>query len=152
MVAQAPDGTALVEVGAWLGKSTAYLAGRIRESGKNITLHVVDTWRGSPGENKGDAARFAGPEKRAASPLFFRPDRESAVFADHRVSRQEKGTFYFSSSTTSGHVSSNSVSSDPDFFGRPRGRRLDSNPNSLAVFVIHGNVPYGESKTGHSAL
>jgi len=51
MVAHAPAGAAFVEVGAWLGKSTAYLATRIRESGKNIALHVVDTWRGSPGES-----------------------------------------------------------------------------------------------------
>ena len=36
-VAQAPDGAHFVEVGAWLGRSTAYMAEQIAESGKQIT-------------------------------------------------------------------------------------------------------------------
>jgi hypothetical protein len=48
------DGASLnatfVEVGCWLGKSTAYCAGRIRERGKAITFYAVDTWLGSPNE------------------------------------------------------------------------------------------------------
>lgn len=39
-----------VEVGAWFGRSTAYLARGIKDSRKSIRLHVVDTWRGSPKE------------------------------------------------------------------------------------------------------
>jgi hypothetical protein len=36
-----------VEIGAWLGQSTAYLASKTRQ--RAITLFVVDTWRGSAG-------------------------------------------------------------------------------------------------------
>lgn len=38
-----------VEVGCWLGRSTAYLARLIRESGKPIKLYAVDHGFGSPG-------------------------------------------------------------------------------------------------------
>jgi len=36
-----------VEVGAWLGCSTSYMAVEIINSGKNIKFDVVDTWKGS---------------------------------------------------------------------------------------------------------
>jgi hypothetical protein len=36
-----------VEVGTWLGKSASYLAVEIINSGKDIKLDCVDTWRGS---------------------------------------------------------------------------------------------------------
>lgn len=35
-----------VEVGAWLGRSTQYMANLIKESNKNIRFDVVDTWEG----------------------------------------------------------------------------------------------------------
>jgi Methyltransferase domain/Glycosyl transferase family 2 len=35
-----------VEVGAWLGRSTCYMASRIKISGKKIRFWVVDTWKG----------------------------------------------------------------------------------------------------------
>lgn len=47
-VAELAEGGALVEVGAWFGRSTAYLARRLKDSGKAAHLYVVDTWRGSP--------------------------------------------------------------------------------------------------------
>ena len=50
MVAAAPDPAIFVEVGCWVGKSTAYLAQKIQESGKAIRLVAVDTWEGSPDE------------------------------------------------------------------------------------------------------
>ena len=40
-------GSHFVEVGAWKGKSTAFLAVEIARSGKQIKFDVVDTWRGS---------------------------------------------------------------------------------------------------------
>ena len=46
MVNQAKDGAHFVEVGAWLGKSTAFMAVEIANSKKNITFDVVDTFRG----------------------------------------------------------------------------------------------------------
>ena len=37
-----------VEIGAWLGKSTSYMAVEIANSNKNIEFYCVDTWKGSP--------------------------------------------------------------------------------------------------------
>ena len=47
------NGSKIVEVGSWKGKSTAFLAVEIINSGKDIEIHAVDTWRGSP-EHSGD--------------------------------------------------------------------------------------------------
>jgi len=46
-VSSASDGSHFVEVGAWKGKSTSYMAVLIANSGKNIKFDVVDTWKGS---------------------------------------------------------------------------------------------------------
>lgn len=47
MVETAVDGASFVEVGAWKGCSTAYMAVEIINSGKRINFDVVDTWKGS---------------------------------------------------------------------------------------------------------
>ena len=41
------DGARFVEVGCWKGKSISYWAVEIINSGKNITIDAVDTWKGS---------------------------------------------------------------------------------------------------------
>jgi len=41
------DGDHFVEVGAWKGRSAAYMAVEIANSGKQIKFDVVDTWQGS---------------------------------------------------------------------------------------------------------
>jgi predicted O-methyltransferase YrrM len=46
-IARAFSQAEFVEVGAWKGKSTAYMAVEIINSGKFIKLNVVDTWEGS---------------------------------------------------------------------------------------------------------
>ena len=46
----AKDGAHFVEVGAWRGRSTSYMAVNIANSGKKIKFDVVDTWRGSVDE------------------------------------------------------------------------------------------------------
>src|SRR5579875_3089156 len=46
VVARARDGAVFVEVGAYLGRSSLYLASRIQGSGKKIRLYVVDLWDG----------------------------------------------------------------------------------------------------------
>jgi predicted O-methyltransferase YrrM len=46
-VKSAPEKAYFVEVGSWRGCSTAYLAVEIINSGKQIRLDCVDTWRGS---------------------------------------------------------------------------------------------------------
>ena len=47
IVQTANDNSHFVEVGAWKGKSAAFLAVEIINSGKNIKLDLVDTWEGS---------------------------------------------------------------------------------------------------------
>ena len=42
-----PSGSHFVEVGSWRGRSTAYMAVNIINSGKDIKFDCVDTWRGS---------------------------------------------------------------------------------------------------------
>ena len=50
MISRTLDKAIFVEVGCWLGKSTAYCARRIHDSGKCIQFYAVDTWEGSPNE------------------------------------------------------------------------------------------------------
>lgn len=50
MVGKAFNGSHFVEVGAWLGKSTSYMAVEIAKSRKDIKFDAVDTWEGSPNE------------------------------------------------------------------------------------------------------
>jgi len=47
-VARASDGDIFVEVGSWLGRSAAFMAVEIANSGKRIPFYCVDTWKGSP--------------------------------------------------------------------------------------------------------
>lgn len=49
-VKRAKDGFHFVEIGSWLGRSTAYMIAEIVSSGKQIKFDVVDTWKGTPGE------------------------------------------------------------------------------------------------------
>lgn len=49
-VREVPSGGCIVEVGCWKGKSVAYLAVEVINSNKNIMIHAVDTWLGSPNE------------------------------------------------------------------------------------------------------
>lgn len=51
-VASAQPGAVFVEVGAWLGKSTSFMAVEIANSGKPITFYVVDTWLGTGDDEK----------------------------------------------------------------------------------------------------
>lgn len=46
-VARAKDGAVFVELGAWKGRSTVFMAVEILNSGKQITFHSVDHWQGS---------------------------------------------------------------------------------------------------------
>ena len=45
------DGYKVVEVGAWLGRSTAYLANKVKQSKKKVDFHAIDTWKGSLNES-----------------------------------------------------------------------------------------------------
>jgi len=47
MVAEANEPACFVEIGAWKGRSTAFMAVEILNSGKRIDFHVVDWFKGS---------------------------------------------------------------------------------------------------------
>ncbi len=50
VVNAAKGGETFVEVGAWFGKSTNYLASKIKESGKDIKFTTIDTFKGTDDE------------------------------------------------------------------------------------------------------
>lgn len=43
-----PENGKIVELGCWKGKSSTFLITEALNSGKNMELHFVDTWAGSP--------------------------------------------------------------------------------------------------------
>ncbi len=45
-----PDDSIFVELGCWYGSSVIYLAERIKESGKDITVFAIDTWQNALNE------------------------------------------------------------------------------------------------------
>jgi predicted O-methyltransferase YrrM/GR25 family glycosyltransferase involved in LPS biosynthesis len=47
VVDKLPNNSNIVEVGSWFGKSTNYLANKIKESGKKINFTTIDTFKGS---------------------------------------------------------------------------------------------------------
>ena len=51
LVQEAPDNSHFVEVGAYKGRSTAFMAVEIINSGKKIKFDVVDHWMGSSEHN-----------------------------------------------------------------------------------------------------
>lgn len=85
MVAEAPSNEELhfVEIGCWKGRSSVFLGTEIVNSGKNITLHCVDTFKGSeeaPHKNDPDL-----PELRA----LFRQNMQPLVDAGLRLEVHE---------------------------------------------------------------
>lgn len=58
-VLTAPAKCHFVEVGAWYGKSSAFMAVEIANSGKQITFDVVDHWKGSWEHQEGGPAADA---------------------------------------------------------------------------------------------
>lgn len=41
-VARMPDGAVMIELGSWLGRSTAYLGQRIKEANRGIRGYCID--------------------------------------------------------------------------------------------------------------
>lgn len=74
-VAEARDGDVLVEVGAWLGRSTAFLGTRVKASGKRLRVVVVDTFQGSASH----AHFYSMPPGGSVRPLFDRNMRLAHV-------------------------------------------------------------------------
>lgn len=70
----AKPGAVFVEIGCWKGKSTAGMARMIQASGKRITFHAVDHFKGSPGDDES----FSGCGAcEAASYTEFRANLEA---------------------------------------------------------------------------
>ena len=46
-IREADSGDVMVEIGSWYGRSAAYMAVEIANSGKQIDFYCVDTWTGS---------------------------------------------------------------------------------------------------------
>ena len=57
IVPNLPNGSVVVEVGVWKGRSTACLLTEIERSGKAIYLHCVDTFTGDPMAGFGNTER-----------------------------------------------------------------------------------------------
>jgi predicted O-methyltransferase YrrM len=71
------------EVGAYLGRSTCYMAERIRETGRDVSLHVVDTFEGDVHVGRRDlwpdfAANMARAGVLAALNVHRRTSAEAA--------------------------------------------------------------------------
>jgi hypothetical protein len=47
------DGDHFVEIGSWRGKSSAFMAVELVNSGKQVRFDCVDTWKGSPEHQEG---------------------------------------------------------------------------------------------------
>jgi predicted O-methyltransferase YrrM len=87
-----------VELGAWKGRSTCFMAVEIANSGKAITFYTVDNWQGSIGEEEQEhdpdvqAGRLFGVFQQNVSPVasrvnVIRSDSAAAAerFADGSV-------------------------------------------------------------------
>ena len=57
-----PDGSSIVEIGPWMGRSTRFIAQYLKDKNRKIKYTVIDTFKGSP-KNKLEtsvAAKFGG--------------------------------------------------------------------------------------------
>lgn len=71
-VEEAPiQGARFLEIGCAFGRSAAYLSEKIRKSGKNIELHLVDPWEYSPGWG-GEYASLVEKANGSPKTAFFR--------------------------------------------------------------------------------
>lgn len=49
MIQRFPNNSVFVEIGTWKGKSSIFMAEKIKESGKNITFYTIDLFNGFGG-------------------------------------------------------------------------------------------------------
>jgi hypothetical protein len=117
-----------VEVGAWFGKSTNYLANRIRESKKNINFTTIDTWKGTDDENlhQNIVGAFSGD-------IFYE-------FIDNTVLANNYGTFNMIKDT-SRNAANNFSNSSIDFI------MIDAG-HSYEALIEDLNIWYNKVKPG----
>lgn len=67
---QVPEGGCIVEIGSFTGSSTLSLA--LGVEGRNVKVHAVDTWMGSPGgpDEWGNKVKEAGLEQASTLTVF----------------------------------------------------------------------------------
>jgi len=58
-IARSPD---VVEIGAWCGRSTVWIAAALEARGDGGVCFSVDTWKGTPGEHNKYLAEMFGPD------------------------------------------------------------------------------------------
>ena len=91
-VSWADDGAIFVEVGSWMGKSTAYMAVEIANSGKKVKFYAVDTWLSTHADTVGHGIsikrnflRNIAPVKDHVEPMEMTSREASTRFVDKSV-------------------------------------------------------------------
>lgn len=95
VVSTAPETAHFVEIGAWKGRSTSFMAVEIINSGKNIRFDVVDTFIGSE-EMMGDPdaqngtlfqtfLRNMAPVEGHYNPLKMESTQAASLYADNSL-------------------------------------------------------------------
>lgn len=84
-VKMAPEdkNSVFVELGAWKGKSSAFLATEIANSKKPITLHIVDAWDGRGHTNADGTAEYCHYELDIKAGLFETFSKNLQPVTDH---------------------------------------------------------------------
>lgn len=77
-----------VELGAWKGRSTAYLATEIVRSGKPIKLHVVDAWDGRGHTNPDGTPEYRDWKQDIDAGMFKTFSKNMERVSDHYVAIQ----------------------------------------------------------------
>lgn len=92
--AQIVDGSKVVEVGSWLGKSAIFLANQIKEKGINADFYCVDIWEGTTGDSDIDKIIkmhggsvydiFLGNIEKCGVSDFIKPIKKDSVSASRK--------------------------------------------------------------------
>ena len=94
-VANAQDGAVFVEIGSFKGRSSAFLAVEIINSGKNIRLDLIDTWQGSTEHQKGGECEVPEVVEGTLYDTFLKNmEPAKGHFNAIRMSSQEAAALY----------------------------------------------------------
>lgn len=93
-----PENGRIIEVGCWKGRSSAFLAVEIINSGKKINFDCVDTWLGSPNESEHQNDSFVQknelyelflsntePVKHIINPIRLTSKEASKLYPDNSI-------------------------------------------------------------------
>ena len=87
-LAPADQPSVFVELGAWKGRSSAYLATEIARSGKPIKLHVVDAWDGRGHTNPDGTPEYNDWKEDIAAGMFNTFTQNMLPVKDHYTAIQ----------------------------------------------------------------